>query len=442
MGTSRSSQTRALEASCKTQSQIPRVVALLLCAVAPLLAEDWPEWRGKGRAGAWTETGIVDRFPESGLRVAWRVPIRGGFAGPAVAAGRVYVTDWIKNRERALALDEKTGKLIWTREWDSDYRGISYATGPRATPTVDGDRVYIVGGAGKLLCLQSATGEVLWEKDYVRDFGMQMPVWGISSAPIVDGDRLIAIVGGRPDAKVMAFDKRTGKEIWRALASDSEQGYSQPILVDGQLIVWHPAALVSLDPSTGKVNWQEPFRVHMNVTLATPVSSGPRLLVSSFYNGSLMMELARNKARMLWKGKSDSEITTDGLHTVVNTPVIDGDSIYGICSYGQFRCVNAKTGERVWETMAVTKEKARWASGFIVKQGDRYFINNDRGELIIAKLSPRGYEEISRTQLIKPTSNPGNRRELGAVNWTHPAYANRRLVTRNDEEVISVSLAK
>jgi outer membrane protein assembly factor BamB len=385
------------------------------------------------------------------LTVAWRAPINGGFAGPAVAEGRVFVTDFnkiagTKGTERALCLDEKSGKIIWTREWEADYRGISYATGPRATPTVDGDRVYIVGASGLLLCLNARTGNVIWQKDYVTDYGMQMPTWGISSAPLIDGGRLIAIVGGQPDAKVMAFDKITGKEIWRALASDSEQGYSQPVIYEAggirQLIIWHPTAVVALDPATGKVYWQQPSRINMGVTLSTPVLSGSRLLVSSFYNGSMLLDLAREKADVIWKGKSASEINTDGLHTVVNTPVIDGDYIYGICSYGQFRCLNLKTGERVWETMEVTKEKARWASGFIVRNGDRYFINNDRGELIIAKLSAKGYQEISRTQLIKPTTNPGNRRELGAVNWSHPAYANRHIVVRNDEEIISMSLGK
>jgi outer membrane protein assembly factor BamB len=423
-----------------------------LCIFGSALAEDWPEWRGKDRTGIWTETGILERFPEKGLTIVWRNPLRGGFAGPAVAAGRVYVTDFaapsvgLKGKERALCLDEVSGKIIWTREWDADYKGISYAIGPRATPTVDGDRVYIVGASGALLCLDARTGSVMWQKDYVKDYGMQMPVWGISSAPVVDGDRLIAIVGGQPDAKVMAFDKMTGKEIWRSLPSDAEQGYSQPIIVVAggirQLIYWHPMAVVSLNPATGKINWQQSFRSNLNVTLATPVFSGSRLLVSTFYNGSMLLDLARDNATVVWKGKSSSEINTDGLHAVVNTPVIDGDYIYGICSYGQFRCLNLKTGERVWETMEVTKEKARWASGFIVRNHDRYFINNDRGELIIAKLSPQGYQEVSRTQLIKPTSNPGNRRELGAVNWSHPAYANRRIVARNDEEIISASLAK
>ena len=122
--------------------------------------------------------------------------------------------------------------------------------------------------------------------------------------------------------------------------------------------------------------------------------------------------------------------------------MIDGDYIYGICSYGQFRCLRASTGERIWETQDVTMEKARWATGFLVRNADRYFINNDRVDLIIARLSPEGYHEISRAKLIKPTSNSGNRRELGAVNWSHPAYANRHILARNDEEIISVSLAK
>jgi outer membrane protein assembly factor BamB len=437
--------------SMKIIKRAGRYLIVAMCLLIPALAEDWPEWRGKGRVGIWQESGILDKFPEGGLTVSWRTPIHGGFAGPAVAAGRVFVTDFeptagLKGTERALCLDEKSGKILWTHAWGADYGKISYPVGPRATPTVDGDRVYIVGAAGTLICLRAQTGTVVWQRDYAKDYGMQMPTWGITSAPLVDGDRLIAIVGGQPDAKVMAFDKMTGKEIWRALSSDSEQGYCQPVIFDvggiRQLIVWHPAAVVSLDPVTGKVYWQQPFRVNMGMTLATPVLSGSHLLVSSFFNGSMLLDLAGQGARILWKGKSDSEINTDGLHAVINTPVIDGGYIYGICSYGQFRCLNLRTGERVWETLEVTKEKARWASGLIVRQGDRCFINNDRGELIIAKLSPRGYQEISRTQLIKPTTNPGNRRELGAVNWSHPAYANRCIFARNDEEIISASLEK
>ncbi|MGH9720831.1 MAG: PQQ-binding-like beta-propeller repeat protein [Bryobacteraceae bacterium] len=429
---------------------------ILFVILIPLRAADWPEWRGKGRGGVWTESGVLEKFPAEGLRYRWRTEIQAGYAGPSVSAGRVFVTDFRsagqnKGIERALSLDEKTGKILWTREWEADYTGLmgTYAIGPRATPTVDGDRVYVQGAKGALLCLNARDGEVIWRKDYVKDYGTQVPVWGMTGAPLAEGDRLIALVGGAPNAKVVAFDKATGKELWRALSSeDSESGYCQPVIFDAggtrQLIIWYPRAVASLDPATGKVLWEEPFRIQAGMTVATAVKSGPLLLLSAFYNGSLMMRFdpASPRAARVWKGKSDSEIETDGLHAVIATPVIDGDYIYGICSYGQFRCLRASTGERVWETLEVTKEKARWAGGHIVRYQDRYFINNDRGDLIIARLSPEGYREISRTKLIEPTSKPGNRRELGLVNWSHPAYANRHVIARNDREIVSASLER
>lgn len=435
----------------RTSGWLLAVACILSNGQTVASAEDWPEWRGTGRRAIWNESGILERFPAEGLKVAWRTPLHGGFAGPAVAAGRVYVTDFKRaagkrGTERALCLDETSGKVLWTREWDADYQGMSYDTGPRAAPTVDGDRVYVVGATGILLSLDARTGDVIWRKDYVKEYGMRLPVWGVSSAPLVDGPRLIAIVGGQPDALVVAFDKTTGREVWRALSTETEQGYSQPVLVESggsrQLIIWHPNAIVALDPATGATHWEQRFRINLGVTLSTPVWSGSRLLVSSFYNGSMLLDLVKGTAAVLWKGRSSSETDTDTIHAVVNTPVIAGDYIYGICSYGQFRCLNARTGERVWETMDVTREKARWASGFIVRQGERFFINNDRGELILANLSEKGYGEIGRTPLIEPTTNPGNRRELGVVNWTHPAYANRHVITRNDEEIVSKSLAR
>ena len=115
--------------------------------------------------------------------------------------------------------------------------------------------------------------------------------------------------------------------------------------------------------------------------------------------------------------------------------------VYGICSYGQFRCLRTATGERIWETFDLTRERARWTSGQIVRHGDRLFVNTDRGDLVIIAPSPDGYQEISRTKLIKPTSPPYNRRELEMVNWSHPAYANRHIYTRNGEEILAASLA-
>ena len=427
------------------------VITVLLTPLAS--AEDWPEWRGEGRAGVWTETGIVETFPAGGLAVSWRGKIGNGYAGPAVADGRVYVTDIVNKQanrgtERALCLNENSGELLWKHEWAADYSGMSYSNGPRATPTIDGDRVYTLGATGILHCLNAKTGGVVWKKNFIDEYNTSLPTWGIAGAPLVDGNRLICLVGGEPDAKVVAFDKMTGKEIWRALSSDWEPGYNPPFLIEAggtrQLIIWHPRAITSLNHETGAVYWEHTFDVHHGLTVATPVLDRNRLLVTAFYEGSRMLKLSPSapRADLMWKGNSTSEIETDGLHSLVSTPVIQGDYIYGICSYGQFRCLDARTGKRVWETMDVTKEKVRWSTGQIVRQGDRYFISNDRGELIIAKLSPDGYQEIDRTKIITPTSFVNRRRELGAINWTHPAYANRHLITRNDKEIVRYSLAR
>ena len=428
-----------------------RRILLLVLATAVLQAEDWPQWRGKDRLGVWNETGILSKFPASGPQRVWSAPIADGYAGPAVADARVFATDYRRaegrrGTERVLCLDERTGKLLWQKEWAVDYSGLQYALGPRATPTVDGDRVYVLGAMGDLFCLRVQDGAEIWRRDYQKDYNAELPTWGFVAAPLVDGPRLVALVGGSPDAKVVAFDKMTGKELWRALDASSEPGYDPPIIFEAggvrQLIVWHPTDVASLNPETGAVYWRQPFKIQAGLTVATPVLSKHGLLVSAFYNGSRMYRLLddRPAAELIWKGGSDSEIDTDGLHSLVTTPVVDGDYIYGIGSYGHLRCLDARTGKRVWESLALTNENARWASGQIVRNGGRYFINNDRGDLIIAKFSPRGYEEIDRARVMEATNPLNRRRELGAVHWTHPAYANRHVIIRNDKEIVRFSL--
>lgn len=430
-------------------------LAAVLFTPSVIYAEDWPEWRGEGRRGVWTETDLLERFPEGGLDVTWRTPIHSGYAGPAVADGRVFVTDFEReegNRgtERALALDEATGEILWTRSWRVDYRGLEprYATGPRATPTVDGERVYILGAKGVLLALDVATGETVWQKDFVEDYGTEVPVWGMSGAPIVHGKRLIALVGGAEGAFLAAFDKASGQEIWRALPSGDDPGYGQPILTElgsrEQLVVWHPEYLAGIDPATGEVLWQESVTANLGLTVATPVTDGEHVLVSSFFNGSMLVEARGGEAgsKVLWRGEATSEIDTDGLHALITTPMIDGKTIYGVCSYGQLRALDLETGERLWESVEAVKEKSRWAAAFLIRNGDRVFINNDRGELILARLDRKGYQEIDRTELIEPTSPASRRRERGAVHWSHPAYANRHVVVRNDREILRAFLGK
>jgi len=434
-----------------------------LLSLGSLGAEDWPEWRGKGRLGVWTEEGILDRFPEGGLDVVWQTPIQGGYSGPAVADGRVYITDFeldpetrtMDGRERLLCLDEATGEVLWTHSWPVSYRSlmVSYATGPRATPTVEDGRVFAVGATGRLLALQAETGKILWEKDFVEDYGTSLPIWGISGAPLVDGEQLIVIAGG-PQAHVVSFAKSTGKELWSSLETGSETGYAQPIIYSAggarQLIIWHPEKMASLNPGTGDVYWEVPWEAPMGLTVATPVKANNYLFASQFYGGSMMLRLSSEEPRaaLLWKrkGKDESPEESDSLHALITTPVVTAESIFGVGSYGQLRRLENRTGDRVWESLEMI-ELSRWAAAFIVRQGDRYFVNNDKGDLIIARFDESGYTEIDRTHLLKPTSNsvwgsrpgrpkPGDR----LVNWSHPAYANGHIVARNDEMIIRASL--
>ncbi len=423
-----------------------------------LRADDWPQWLGPQRDAVWRETGIVEKFPTSGLKFRWRAPIGGGYSGPAVAEGRVYVMDRqlgkgatnpanpfargeIPGSERVLCLNEADGKILWQHEYNCPYT-VSYASGPRATPTVHAGKVYTVGAEGNLVCLDAKKGALLWSRNFKKDFGVKTPTWGFAGHPLIDDKKLICLVGGVGSVAV-AFDKDSGKELWRALSA-KEPGYAPPMIYEfagkRQLILWHPEAVNSLDPETGKVYWSYPLTrsIQSGMTIPTPRQYGGQLYLTSFYNGSLMLRVGKDKPSLVWASKKVSEKDTDGLHSVFATPIIEDGYIYGPCSYGQFRCLKADTGERIWETFEPTTGKSeRWGNAFIVKNGERCFLFNEKGDLIIAKLSPEKYEEISRAHLLDPTNRDAGR----LVVWSHPAFANKCVYARNDQEIVCVSLA-
>jgi len=422
-------------------------------------ADDWPQWLGPQRDGVWRETGILEKFPADGSIVRWRTPLGAGYTGPAVTNGRVYVMDRqltpgasnpsnpfargeIPGSERVLCLDEADGKILWKHEYDCPY-AVSYPAGPRATPTVNDGKVYTLGTEGNLICLEAEKGKVIWSHELTKDYHTKTPMWGFAGHPLIDGKKLICLVGGEGSVAV-AFDKDSGKELWRALSA-KEPGYCPPMIYEfagkRQLIIWHPEAVSALDPETGKVIWSYPLTpsVRSGMAIPGPRKSGDLLFLTSFYNGSLMLRVDSDKPSLVWQSKKVSEMDTDGLHSVMSTPVLENGYIYGSCSYGQFRCLKADTGERVWETFEPTTGKSvRWGNVFLIKNGDCYFLFNEKGDLIIARLTPEKYEEISRAHLLEPTNNDPGR----AVVWSHPAFANRCVYARNDKEMVCVSLAK
>ncbi len=438
----------------------PRVLCAGFLVGNALFADDWPQWLGPKRDSVWRESGVVETFPTNGPPVRWRAKIGRGYAGPSVAQGRVYITDRQRapadgdsgdasdrgagrSFERVLCLRETDGAVLWKYEYECPYT-ISYPAGPRVAPTVSQGKVYTLGAEGNLICLDATGGRVIWSHEFKKEFGIKAPVWGFAGHPLVDGQRLICIAGGAGSTAV-AFDKDTGKEVWRALSA-AEPGYSSPVIYEAagkrQLIVWHPEAANSLNPETGEVYWSVPFKSRTGMSLAMPRRLGDWLFFTTFYNGSLMLRLdsAKPGATTAWRTVKVSEKDTTHLNAVMCTPFLEGGYIYGVCSYGQLRCLNMETGERVWETFAATTADGpvRWANAFIVKNGDRFFLFNEAGDLIIAKLSPGGYEEISRAHLLEPTNKDCGR----LVVWSHPAFANRHVYVRNDREIICVDLAR
>jgi outer membrane protein assembly factor BamB len=440
-----------------------------LCAVMLALSADWPQWLGPQRDGVWREDGLVKKLPPGGPKELWRVPVGGGYAGPAVADGKVYITDRVldkgeadpenpfkrtnsKGKERILCLDAKTGKEVWKHEYDCRYT-MSYPCGPRATPVIAAGKVWSLGAMGDIRCLDAASGKLLWEKSLVREYKAPVPVWGFSCHLLLDGDHLITMVGRKP--AVAALHRDTGKEVWRALEIDSSDiGYSPPVIYTfggkRQLVIWHPESVNGLDPATGKPLWSHEWQVRSSLTAPMPVKVGEDgLFLTSFYNSCRMLKVGADRAELLWKGNGRSEQPkdTDKLHSIMPTPAVEGDYLYGVCSYGELRCLDLKNeGQRVWSDLTATgagKKPERWANAFLTPNGGRFVLFNEKGELILANLSAKGYEEVSRAKILEPTG------QLAAgfssprkVVWSHPAYANKCVFARNDKEAVCVSLAE
>ena len=363
-------------------------------------ADDWPQWRGPQRDGVWREQGIMESFPPDGLKILWRAEAGGGWSSPVVAEGCAFLADAElvrpKARERVRCFDAVSGKVLWTYAYDVEYPDWAISPdqngGPTSTPVVAEGKVYVQGASGVVVCLAAATGEVLWRKE----FAVEMFQGGRGS-PLVDGDLLILPIGGKPAASVVALDRNTGREVWKALVEGVSN--SSPVIVTAagrrQLIVWTNDSVSALEPATGEVLWREPLKTSNNDSIATPVCGGDRLLVSG-----LMFRLAADApaASILWP---ENRAPAKRVLSATSTPLLAGGYAYSATRTGELVCLEARTGEEVWRTGKVTGKKSG-PSIQITPQGDGVLLYTDEGMLIRARLTPTGYEEVSRTKLIEP----------------------------------------
>jgi len=415
------------------------------------MADDWPQWMGPQRDGVWREDGLIERFPAEGLPVKWQAEVGYGYAGPAVAGGRVYVMDYektsgkignnpgkrdeLEGKERVLAFDAATGELLWKHAYDQSYR-VSYAGGPRCTPTVADGKIYTLGAEGRLVCLDTS-GDVVWQKDLKKTYGAPTPQWGFAAHPLVDGQTLYCLVGG-PGSVAVAFDKDTGEELWKTLDA-KDQGYCPPTMIEHagrkQLLIWHPQSLNSLEPATGEVLWSVPLKPDFGMSIAAPRLLGSQLFASGVRSSAVLLELTDEPgAEIVWRGEPKTAI-----YSANATPILEDGVIYGCNNSGTLTCAKLSDGERLWETTdPTTGDRPKgYATVFLVKQADRFLLFNDSGDLILAKLSPEGYEELDRQNLLAPTNFSMGR----DVVRSHPAFAQRCVFARNDEKLVCVSLA-
>jgi len=432
---------------------------ILMLAAGWVRADDWPQWMGGQRDGVWREAGIRDGFGQDQAEVLWRAPLNWGYAGPAVANGRVYVADFIvtgedfdprsqggrplPGRERILCLDAETGEELWVHEDEVTYT-ISYPGGPRVTPTVHEGLLYFQGAMGHFHCLDAESGEVVWQLDLPAIHDCRPPRWGYASHPLVHGDLVYTVAGGEGSV-LLALDRKTGEERWKALSAE-EAGYCPPRIMEfggtEQLLFWYPKGIASLDPATGTVHWEVELEPRFGVARMAPRRLGDRLYAAGA-GAAAMLELDRDRpgASVLWRGKPKQ----NAVFPLNSAPFLRDGIIYGTdAESSSLVAASMEDGERIWSDRRATlaedaPERSRHGTAFLVhhEPSDQFWIFSETGDLILATLSKEGYRELGRQHLLEPTNEAWGRKVL----WSHPAFALKSVFARNDREIIRVDLS-
>jgi outer membrane protein assembly factor BamB len=379
---------------------------------------------------------LANEWPSAGLKQIWRKPIGGGYAGIVTAGDRVFTVDRQtapQEVERILCFDARSGDLLWQQNYAVTYGKLDYGNGPRAAPTVFEGHIYTLGAVGHVYCLNAATGAIIWSHDMVSEFGARLPEWGFAASPLVFENLVIIHTGAEPDGCFIAFDRITGREVWRALGDPA--GYCTPIVVQHAgrplIICWTPENVHALDPQSGRVYWSVPYKVTYGVSIATPIFQEGIALVSGYWEGSKAIRLGNVPAQheLVWEENR-------WLRGLMSQPLYRDGHAYLLDKQHGLICFELRTGNKVWEDGNKMTPRGRnphaslvWLNG---SSGDRAIILNSEGELILARLSPAGYKEQSRTKIIDSS-------ERSPV-WAHPAYADSFVYARNDREIVCYSL--
>ncbi len=393
----------------------PLLGLALLASLLSATADDWPRWRGVNFDGISKENNWLKAWPESGPKQLWKADLGVGWSSVSVANGRLYTMGNTEEVDSVFCFDAVTGQLAWQHQYDCSSKDPNGYPGPRVTPTVDGDRVYSLSRHGHLFCLDAATGKVIWSKELPKDYGAKVPTWGFSGSPLIEGAWVIVEAGAK-GASIIAFDKKTGAEAWKA--GDDGVGYSSVIPFDqaGQrcLAVFSGAGIVGRSAKDGKELWRHPWKTSYDVNAATPIVKDGQVFISSGYNkGCALVDFREGSAKVVWEHKK--------MRNHVGTCVLLDGHLYGF-DEGAFKCLDWATGEEKWSS-------PKYGKGSLMLAGDRFIVFSDKGRVAVVEPAATELKELCGYQAL-----------TGKDAWAAPVLANGRLYCRAGKDLVCLDV--
>jgi outer membrane protein assembly factor BamB len=381
---------------------------------------DWPQWRGANRDGISQETGLLKQWPEGGPPLAWKAQGAGrGYSSLAVAKGRLYTLGLRGDREFVVAFDAATGKELWATAHGGAFRN-DRGDGPRGTPTIDGDKIYALGGNGDLSCLDAKTGKVVWTQNVLQKFGGSNPRWGLSESPLVMGEKLLVNAGGE-NASIVALNKNDGTVIWKSQSDRAGYSSAIPMKVGNQtqVVFFTSKRVMGLDVQTGNLLWDYAKPSNRTANAATPIVRGNRVFVSSDYGtGAGLVEIKADGGALT----AQEIYFTKDMRNHHSSSVLIGDALYGF-SGSILTAMRFDTGEVIWKDRSVGKGSLTYADGHL-------YCFSENGVAGLVEATPEGYKEKGRftiTQDSLPT-------------WTHPVVAGGRLYLRDQDTIYAYNV--
>jgi outer membrane protein assembly factor BamB len=441
----------------------PAAAAPRASAQVAAQGNDWPGFLGPTADSKSSEKGILTRWPAEGPPLVFQLRLGSGYCMPAIAAGRLYSFDRVDDSARLRCFDSRSDKLHWTFQYASDFTDLyGYDNGPRSSPVVDGDRVYIFGAEGMLHCLNVADGQVVWKIDTMERFGVIQNFFGVGSSPVIEGDLLIVQIGGSPPESkkapptrldlvesngtgIVAFDKRTGAvkyKITNELAS-----YASPKLatIDGRrwCFVFARGGLVGFEPATGNVDFHFPWRAGIleSVNASNPVVVDDLVFISETYGpGSALLRVRPGKATLAW---SDENRRRDkALQTHWNTPVHHEGYLYASSGRhtddAELRCVELASGKVMWSVPNLTRASLLYADGHFV-------CLSEDGTLRLLRANPHKYDLVAEVMLKDPAGGNdafglGPPRLVKYPAWAAPILSHGLLYVRGADRLVCLEL--